>query len=64
VAKDLCGELVSSDSSDEPPTNYVRTQAAKARQAERIRELTAEGYTVLRGQAGLTVFNFAGAWQK
>jgi hypothetical protein len=57
VRVDLCGELVSEES-DEQPTKYVRTKEAKARQAERIRELEAKGYHVHRGLCGLTVFNF------
>jgi hypothetical protein len=65
VAQDLCGELVSGDSSDEAPTKYVRTKEAKAAQALRISQLEREGFTVVQGPSGgLTVFKFGGAWQK
>jgi hypothetical protein len=59
VARDLCGELVSGDSSDGPSTKYVRTKEAKAAQALRISQLERQGYTVRVGQsAGLTVFRW------
>jgi hypothetical protein len=56
--RDLTGQLVGD--SDEPPepTKYVRNQEAKARQAERIALLTREGYTVVQGGCGLTVFRW------
>jgi hypothetical protein len=43
----------------EPPRPPRRKEMIEA-QDERIRALTAEGRVVKRGQAGLTVFNFAG----
>jgi hypothetical protein len=55
---DLTGELVSDGDEQPEPTKYFRTKAAKARQAERIALLTREGYTVVRGQCGLTVFRW------
>ena len=57
--RDLCGHLVSSDSSDERPTKYVRTKENRARQALRVAELTRQGYTVV-DRGGLTVFRFGG----
>jgi hypothetical protein len=56
-ARDLTGNIVSDSSDDKPTTKYVRTKEAKARQALRMAELTREGYTVVQGGSGLTVFN-------
>jgi hypothetical protein len=58
TARDLCGQLVSSDSSDERPTKYVRTKENRARQALRIAELTRDGYSVVQGPGGATVFRW------
>jgi hypothetical protein len=60
---DLTGQLVS-DGDEQPVSKHTLSKEAKARQALRISKLTAEGYLVHRGLCGLTVFNFAGAWQK
>jgi hypothetical protein len=66
-ARDLTGAILR-DSDDKPlvpsahaPSNDKPTslsKGAKARQAERVRALTAEGYTVLDRGSGLTVFRF------
>jgi hypothetical protein len=54
---DLCGEVVSdSDRQPEPPR--IRRKEAIEAQNLRIRELTAQGYFVVRGQCGLTVFRW------
>jgi hypothetical protein len=60
MTRDLTSALVSDSEPDKPTTKHVRTQPAKAAQRERIRALTAEGYTVVRGQTGLTLFRFGG----
>jgi hypothetical protein len=57
IARDLTGALIR-DSDDKPTTKYVLNKGAKPRQAERVRELTAKGYTVLDRGSGLTVFRF------
>ena len=59
MTRDLCGEKLEPDR-EAPEPKRVRTQAAKAAQAERIRQLTAEGCTALRGPGGVTVFCFGG----
>jgi hypothetical protein len=48
------------DSSDGPSTKYVRTKENRARQALRIAELTRQGYGVVQGPSGVTVFRFGG----
>jgi hypothetical protein len=58
--RDLTGAIIRDSEPDKPSTKYVRTQAAKAAQAERIRQLTAEGCTAIRGPGGVTVFRFGG----
>jgi hypothetical protein len=60
MTRDLTGNIVSSDSSDDKPSKHTLTKEAKARQAERIAELTRQGYSVVVGSTGATVFRFGG----
>ena len=59
MTRDLCGEKLEPDR-EAPEPKRVRTQAAKAAQALRIAELTRQGYSVVVGSTGATVFRFGG----
>jgi hypothetical protein len=59
IARDLTGAIIR-DRDDKPASKHTISKEAKARQAERIAELTRDGYSVVQGPGGVTVFRFGG----
>jgi hypothetical protein len=57
MVRDLCGDIIR-DSDEKPTTKHVRTKENRARQSLRIAELVRDGYTVVQGPGGVTVFRF------
>jgi hypothetical protein len=58
IARDLTGNIIRDrdDEPDKPATKHSLSKSAKARQAERIAALQRDGWSVVKGQAGLTVY--------